>query len=231
MEPQLEQQPIPPPLPRLQDLTDKSYWDCLLRYYQEGRFKEAAYDEDMFEEVLVEERYRVIDECTKGIIIYLKSPTGKEARRVKFSLEDSEEIFQVYSIRLFRSRTKWNGGPLHPWFKMILTNTVIDHLRKTKTLTLHGKITATQFRHDDDDMEGGIVEPQAMIEEPIIILMSREVGLYLSRISNTQYRLIIEYDLQGMTTPEIAAALGIDAQSVYRGRFRAIQEMRCSPSD
>ncbi len=188
------------------------YWQCL----------NCRYCRCDFDELLFEEQLRAFKEYTEtGIRI-------RSGARLLLKDRDEADFAAIdYCVKLVQKRPDWDGRDVRPWFNTILRHTIIDHLRKLKTL--HHNVSFVQFRERGNFAAPGLPEPESKGKEPINLLidieMTEEVWACLPSIKDL-HRTIIALDLEDCPSTQIADILGMTPQAVYRERHRAIEHIR-----
>jgi RNA polymerase sigma-70 factor (ECF subfamily) len=134
--------------------------------------------------------------------------------------DEAEDLTQETFLRVHRRlESLRNPATLSTWLYRIATNVCRDHFRKPSQ------------RHDVESLDGDDSEIEVedrdapRVDEVIDrVEMSACVKSYIDSLSDSYRTVILLHDLEGMTNPEIAEALGCSLATVkirlHRARLR-----------
>jgi RNA polymerase sigma-70 factor (ECF subfamily) len=128
------------------------------------------------------------------------------AHQMGASRADAEDIAQEAFIKLFRHMGSYRGGRrFTSWFYRIVVNAARDHLRRKGPVT--------------EDLEAASAEPASAEESGVEGY--EQVRQALLQLSPREREVVVLRDLQGLTTWEVARALGLNPVTVRRHAMRA----------
>jgi RNA polymerase sigma factor (sigma-70 family) len=135
--------------------------------------------------------------------------------------EDVEEVMNEGFIKLFKHMMQFEEhrhdqvvAALKGWFRKILVNTCIDHLRKTSSF-LNGHVIQDKHEHIPDMSESGL---DKMSHKEIIACIKD-----LSPAYRTVFNLFV---IEGYSHEEIARQLGISVGSSKSNLSKARENLR-----
>ena len=133
------------------------------------------------------------------------------------SSEDAKEIVQNTLLKLWQNRGRLDAScPLEPYLYQIAKNENLKYLNKVANrnslrVVMHQRMSATTASPEEDAIFG---EYQAIAERAIALLPPKR-------------KLVYEMmHQQGKTVKEIAAAMGVSAQTVRTQLNQALQSIR-----
>ncbi|HEX8499507.1 MAG TPA: sigma-70 family RNA polymerase sigma factor [Pyrinomonadaceae bacterium] len=146
--------------------------------------------------------------------------------------EDAEDLSQEVWLKAFRSLKGFRfESSFHTWLRRIMVNTFLNH-RRSETVT-RGEVK-TPVRLDSlEEMLGeqtparGLADAGAEDDYQRRILAGR-VMQALGGLTEQQRLIFLLRHREGMTSGEIAEALGCSAGTVKKSLFRSIEKLRSS---
>jgi RNA polymerase sigma factor (sigma-70 family) len=176
----------------------------------------------------IEDIYKLIDGCRENnrhsqqqMYNLLKEYAMRICYRYLNRPEDVEEVMNEGFIKLFRHMMQFEENrhdqvtaALKGWFRKILVNTCIDHLRKTSAL-LNGHVIQDKHEQIPDTTESGIDK----ISHKEIIACIKE----LSPAYRTVFNLFV---IEGFSHEEISNQLGISVGSSKSNLSKARENLR-----
>ncbi len=146
--------------------------------------------------------------------------------------EDAEDLSQEVWLKAFRSLNGFRfESSFHTWLRRIMVNTFLNH-RRAETVT-HDDVK-TRVRHDSlEEMldEQGLawrLADAGTEDDYHRRIMAGRVMLALGELTEQQRLIFLLRHREGMTSREIADALGCTAGTVKKSLFRSIEKLRSS---
>ena len=146
--------------------------------------------------------------------------------------EDAEDLSQEVWLRAFRSLGGFRfESSFHTWLRRIMVNTFLNH-RRSQTVT-RGEVKTTVRLdsleemleeqtlgrgHGDADAEDGFHRK----------ILAGRVMRALGELTEQQRLIFLLKHREGMTSQEIAGALGCSAGTVKKSLFRSVEKLRAS---
>jgi RNA polymerase sigma factor (sigma-70 family) len=176
----------------------------------------------------IEDIHKLIDGCRENnrhsqqqMYNLLKEYAMRICYRYINRAEDVEEVMNEAFIKLFRHMMQFEENrhdqvtaALKGWFRKILVNTCIDHLRKTSAL-LNGHVIQDKHEQIPDHTETGLDK----ISHKEIIACIKE----LSPAYRTVFNLFV---IEGFSHEEISNQLGISVGSSKSNLSKARENLR-----
>jgi RNA polymerase sigma-70 factor (ECF subfamily) len=150
------------------------------------------------------------------------------ARRILTIEEDARDAVQDAFISAFRSLDRFEGqARLSTWLHRIVVNTALMKLRKRKRKP-EEPLEPLLPAYKDDGHQA--IEPVEWSEPVDVALERDEVRVYVraqvDRLPENYRTVLLLRDIEELTTPEAAAALGISENAVKIRLHRARQALR-----
>lgn len=159
--------------------------------------------------------------CQQQMYNLLKDYAMRICYRYINRVEDVEEVMNEAFIKLFRHMMQFEENrhdqvtaALKGWFRKILVNTCIDHLRKTSAL-LNGHVIQDKHEQIPDNTETGLDR----ISHKEIVACIRD----LSPAYRTVFNLFV---IEGFSHEEISNQLGISVGSSKSNLSKARENLR-----
>jgi RNA polymerase sigma-70 factor (ECF subfamily) len=140
------------------------------------------------------------------------------ARTMTTSDQDAEDLVQDTLLRAYRGIDRFDGLHLRAWLFTIMRNAQINRVRRKRP----------QLLDDADDMES-IAEPdigQSPEQAAEARALDEVVAAALRQLPPRMARVVELVDIDGLTCPEAAAALGIPEGTVASRLHRARRKIR-----
>lgn len=127
--------------------------------------------------------------------------------RLNFSKEDAEDLLQEVFIKVWKNRKRYqeHKGSVRTWIYRIARNTLIDHLRKSKT----------NFVEIDIDQIPSTADHE-----------QTELILALKTLPEADYELVVLKYIVGLTSKEIAQAMGVNHSTIRIRLRRALKKVK-----
>lgn len=138
------------------------------------------------------------------------------ARRVLGNPQEAEDVAQEAMLRLWRAAADWRpDGPARPatWLHRVTANLAIDRLRRA------GRGVGLDQIDEPADPAGSV--ESAMIEADRI----RALDAALARLPERQRQAVVLRHIEGLSNPDVAAALDISVEAVESLTARARRKM------
>jgi RNA polymerase sigma factor (sigma-70 family) len=135
-----------------------------------------------------------------------------------FDATVADDLLQVTFMKVHRARTSFDQGQkVKPWLFAVAARVRLDQLRKRMRLP-----------EDADEEALARADEQAHGEEASVVGsdVQEAVRAALSRLPESQRAVIHLHRYEGMTFPEIAAALGTTPGAVKLRAFRGYETLR-----
>jgi RNA polymerase sigma-70 factor (ECF subfamily) len=150
------------------------------------------------------------------------------ARRILTIEEDARDAVQDAFISAFRSLDRFEGqARLSTWLHRIVVNTALMKLRRRKRKP-EEPLEPLLPAYKDDGHQA--IEPVEWSEPVDVALERDEVRAYVraqvDRLPENYRTVLLLRDIEELTTPEAAAALGISENAVKIRLHRARQALR-----
>lgn len=146
--------------------------------------------------------------------------------------EDAEDLSQEVWLKAFRSLGGFRfESSFHTWLRRIMVNTFLNH-RRAETVTRDD--VKTQVRHDsleemlDEQSLAWRLADAGAEDDYHRRIMAGRVMLALGELTEQQRLIFLLRHREGMTSREIADALGCTAGTVKKSLFRSIEKLRSS---
>ncbi|MCS7221594.1 MAG: sigma-70 family RNA polymerase sigma factor [Anaerolineae bacterium] len=146
------------------------------------------------------------------------------ALRIVRDAESAADVTQEAFLKAFRRLHLFRGGSFRAWLLRIVMNACYDHLRRQRirrALSLEELIASSD----------GNWPASALIEGPERMVLRQELGERLSqaidRLPVALRVVLILSDVEGLSYPEIAAAMDIPLGTVKSRLSRARAAVRC----
>ena len=146
--------------------------------------------------------------------------------------EDAEDLSQEVWLRAFRSLAGFRfESSFHTWLRRITVNVFLNH-RRSQTVTRDDVKTAVRLDSLEELLDGralarGLADDGAEDGYHKKILAGR-VMRALGELTEQQRLVFLLRHREGMTSQEIAEALGCSAGTVKKSLFRSIEKLRAS---
>jgi RNA polymerase sigma-70 factor (ECF subfamily) len=140
------------------------------------------------------------------------------------SREAAEDATSEVFMRAVARLDTYNGGPFGGWLFRIAQNIVADYYRQQR----RAPAERTSAGRSADPLEAApeIMDPLPMPEETAIARSEHEAVLAALVELPADQRALVELQLAGLTTNEIAVALGRGSGAVRMLRLRAFARLR-----
>jgi RNA polymerase sigma-70 factor, ECF subfamily len=127
--------------------------------------------------------------------------------------ELSEDLTSSVFVKAWRSRLSFTGGSTSAWFFRIAHNTLTDHWRKKKEVTL-------------DDIDA-IPDDRPTSEEALdTALEAARLQKAVSKLPEQMSVVITRRFINGQSTRQVAAALNLSEGNVRIIQYRALKRLR-----
>jgi RNA polymerase sigma-70 factor (ECF subfamily) len=170
----------------------------------------------------------LVSETTAGDMVEHREAVRRFVLRHVGNEAIADDLTQETFLRVQRSSSSYRGdaGP-QSWLRAIALNIVRDHFRAAGGLGERSRDpTAPEELPSNEDGERALLASE----------MSACVGEYLLELPHPQYDVVALHEMEGLTHPEIASALGISVANsrvlLHRGRaaLREILRRNCTLS-
>ncbi len=150
---------------------------------------------------------------------------------------EAEELFQETWLRVVRNYGEIQGDAdrLKPWLCTITANLYKDSLRRKKARipagggdSLPQAARSSSSSPDDHEAVDSAPGPEQEAENAVL---ARRIDRALDRLPESQRRVFLLKEVEGLRLDEIAAVLGIPLGTVKSLGFRAVQALRRSLSE
>ncbi len=144
--------------------------------------------------------------------------------------EDAEDLSQEVWLKAFRSLRGFRfESSFHTWLRRIMVNTFLNH-RRSETVTRDDvktqvRLDSLEEMLDEQTLARGLSDNGAEDEYHRRILTGR-VREALGELTEQQRLIFLLKHREGMTSQEIADALGCSAGTVKKSLFRSIEKLR-----
>lgn len=172
-------------------------------------------DEQSDEELLA--RYAQGDAAAARMLVSRLAPrVMRLARRLLSDEAEAEDVTQEAMLRLWQIAPKWQFGAAQPatWLYRVTVNLATDRLRKRRGVALDAV-------EEPDDPSPSVVE-SLMVTDRL-----QALDLALAVLPDRQRAAVVLRHIEGLSNPEIGAALGIGVEAVEsltaRGKRRLAQ--------
>ena len=135
---------------------------------------------------------------------------------------DIDDLAQEVLILLMKGLSSYDAskGKFRAWFRRLITNAAISHIRKVQT---RGKYTNLQGEEMKNEVNPADIE----------ILIEKEWNKYLTKLALDELKKsfkgkamdVLEMDLQGASTEQIAQELELEVSSIYTLRKRVKKKL------
>ena len=146
--------------------------------------------------------------------------------------EDAEDLSQEVWLKAFRAlRTFRFESSFHTWLRRIMVNAFLNH-RRSETVTRDDvrtqvRLDSLEEMFDEQSLARGLTDSGAEDGYHRRILAGR-VMRALGELTEQQRLVFLLRHREGMTSREIADALGCSQGSVMKSLFRSIEKLRAS---
>ena len=136
--------------------------------------------------------------------------------------DDVPDAVQQTFLRLYRYRERLDvAGPLWPYLCRIAVNVCNDLGRKRSRRQAIEGVPLDDLGEAAQPLEGRLPENDAMVAE-----RQAMVRRCMSRLSERERQALVLRDVEGLTTEQVAAALGLEAVTVRSHISRARRRLR-----
>ena len=146
--------------------------------------------------------------------------------------EDAEDLSQEVWLKAFRSLKGFRfESSFHTWLRRIMVNAFLNH-RRAETVTRDEvkttvKLDSLEELLEEQTLARGLADERA--EDGLHKqLMAGRVMRALGELTEQQRLIFLLKHREGMTSQEIADALGCSAGTVKKSLFRSIEKLRAS---
>ena len=142
---------------------------------------------------------------------------------LRYSVADAheaEDLAQQVFTHLFEKIADYERRrqPFRSWLFVIVRNMAIDHLRRRRALSVEDVEEVNRRRERNGNGDEGL--------EAINWISDRDLLLFLDRLPAAQRQVLLLRYMLGLSTPEIASALGRSHDDVRMLQHRALRFMR-----
>ena len=142
---------------------------------------------------------------------------------LRYSLADSheaEDLAQQVFTHLFEKIADYERRrqPFRSWLFVIVRNMAIDHLRRRRAISVEDVEEVNRRRERNGNGDEGL--------EAINWISDRDLLLFLDRLPAAQRQVLLLRYMLGLSTPEIASALGRSQDDVRMLQHIALRFMR-----
>jgi RNA polymerase sigma-70 factor (ECF subfamily) len=188
--------------------------------YSRDRQQRAAWPELGDRELLA--AVRAGDEAAMGELIGRKTkPLLQLVFRILGDLEEARDVVQITFFKVWENRAKFDErwSP-NTWIYRIASNLAIDHLRSRRSRERHQEPTRQHLRQVTD----GRTQPDmTRLQQGEIATIFRELSTGLSEKQRLAFLL---REIEGLSSPEVAAVLGCRESTVRNHLFNARKHLR-----
>lgn len=135
--------------------------------------------------------------------------------------QTAEDLYQELFLRIFRKAADYQpGNGFHRWFYTLAANLCHDHFRRqqVRLKSVARERDQAAATVEDDDADPALqVERQANVEE---------VRRALLRLPAAMREIVVMREYEGLRYDEIAVRLGVEAPTLRRRMFRAVEQLR-----
>jgi RNA polymerase sigma-70 factor (ECF subfamily) len=141
--------------------------------------------------------------------------------------DQAEDIAQEAWVIIFRKLPEFdykkNAGDVRAWIGKIVHDKAVDFLRRKSKLPPSSRIEFSSEAQDlyDRELNDVVNERRCEVVKTALEDLRPKVG-------ELNFQIIHLHYWQGMTVPEIGAALGLSADQVYGRQKRVLQKLRSS---
>lgn len=141
------------------------------------------------------------------------------ARRITGHATDAEDLVQETLLRAYRSIDRFDGRYPRAWLLTILRRTWLNMTRRKRPRLLANEDDISAIPAPGADGRSG--------EEQVLDgLLDPELVTALARLPESQRRVVVLVDIDGLSYREAAEALGIPAGTVMSRLHRARKRLR-----
>ncbi len=135
--------------------------------------------------------------------------------------EDADDVLQEAFVKIYQNLAGLeHPEAFFPWARRILVNTALDHIRRRR------RASAVETEPGDlllERAESDVEPPDRRVEEREFFgKLERALGALPPR----QREVVLLHDVEGVSTEEISAALGIPRATVRSNLFYAREKLR-----
>ncbi len=133
----------------------------------------------------------------------------RTAWRMLGSAADAEDITQEVFLKLYATRSEQSAA----WLYRVTVNLCLDHIRKRKPAT--------------DAALVALADPAPSPEQMATQAQRQQVlALHIARLPERERACLVLRDLEGLSSPEVAAILGITEETVRSAIYRAKEKLK-----
>ena len=138
--------------------------------------------------------------------------------------DEADDLLQETFARAHAARDSFRGeSKISTWLYSIATHTCLDHLknakrRRTELVPPEAMVGAAADEEDSPQLSASLLLDQAQMGEC--------VRRYVDELPRDQRMALLLHDIEGMTNPEVAAALGCSLEAAKIRLHRARKKLR-----
>ena len=151
-------------------------------------------------------------EAFESLVLRKREKVVRTAYQIVGDLEDARDVAQGVFVTLWRSLGSYDPGrPFDTWLHRVTVNAAIDHLRR------NGPRGAIQALPDDEDRlpAADVPSPDRAVDRE---RLQRAFFRLAARLAPQQRAVFVLREIEGRSSAEIAATLGI-AESTVRNHL------------
>jgi RNA polymerase sigma-70 factor, ECF subfamily len=180
----------------------------------------------MDEQILIKKATEGDLEAFNGLVLIYQGIVYRQACYWLKDLEKAADITQDVFVKAFQNITSFRGGSFKAWLLRIMTNTVLDELRRQKR---HPMIPLLPYDNENEEIESPywLIDHSASPEEIAERrTLTRDIQRALDRLP-AGYRMIVNLiDIEGLDYKEAAQALGAPIGTIKSRLARARSMLR-----